>query len=63
VPSRSGHGIGLYQAAKRAEMMGYSLALTHNRPGQVCFELTIREDSELHVDAQARCSGDEKSPK
>ncbi|MGH8576832.1 MAG: sensor histidine kinase [Gammaproteobacteria bacterium] len=44
VPSRSGHGIGLYQAAKRAEMMGYSLALTHNRPGQVCFELTTRED-------------------
>jgi signal transduction histidine kinase len=39
VPSRSGHGIGLYQAAKQAEMMGYALVLTRNRPGQVCFEL------------------------
>ncbi|MGH8565202.1 MAG: ATP-binding protein [Gammaproteobacteria bacterium] len=63
VPSRSGHGIGLYQAAKRAEMMGYALALTHNRPGRVCFELTTREESELHVGAQARCRGDEESPK
>jgi hypothetical protein len=44
VPSRSGHGIGLYQAAKRAEIMAYALALTRNRPGQVCFELTTRED-------------------
>lgn len=43
VPSRSGHGIGLYQAARQAEMMGYTLALTRNRPGQVCFELSTRE--------------------
>jgi sensor histidine kinase regulating citrate/malate metabolism len=44
VPSRFGHGIGLYQAAKRAEIMGYALALIRKRPGQVCFELTTRED-------------------
>ncbi|MGH8478733.1 MAG: sensor histidine kinase [Gammaproteobacteria bacterium] len=44
VPSRSGYGIGLYQAAKRAEMMGYTLGLTRNRPGRVCFELLARED-------------------
>ncbi|MGH9893140.1 MAG: sensor histidine kinase, partial [bacterium] len=44
VPSRSGHGIGLYQAARQAEMMGYTLTLTRNRPGQVCFELSTREE-------------------
>jgi hypothetical protein len=25
-------------------MMGYALALIRNRPGQVCFELSTRED-------------------
>ncbi len=40
VPSSTGLGIGLYQAARRAESIGYVLALTENRDGEVCFALT-----------------------
>ncbi|MDB5812677.1 MAG: ATP-binding region, ATPase-like protein [Betaproteobacteria bacterium] len=39
VPSRSGLGIGLYQAARQAEQAGYSLTLVNNEAGNVCFEL------------------------
>jgi signal transduction histidine kinase len=39
VPSSNGLGIGLYQAAKQAEQLGYSLALVSNETGNVCFEL------------------------
>jgi signal transduction histidine kinase len=39
VPSRSGLGIGLYQAAQQAAQHGYRLALASNEPGQVRFEL------------------------
>lgn len=39
IKSESGLGIGLYQAAQMAESMGFSLALKHNRDGDVCFEL------------------------
>ena len=39
VPSRSGLGIGLYQAARQAEQAGYALALVSNEAGNVCFEL------------------------
>jgi signal transduction histidine kinase len=39
VPSESGFGIGLYQAAKLAEISGYSLQLAQNIPGAVCFVL------------------------
>jgi signal transduction histidine kinase len=39
VPSESGFGIGLYQAARLAELSGYSLQLVENNPGQVCFLL------------------------
>jgi signal transduction histidine kinase len=39
VVSDSGLGIGLYQAARWAEQMGYRLTLASNRPGRVCFEL------------------------
>ncbi len=39
VPSETGLGIGLYQAAKQAEQLGYRLALASNRDGHVCFEL------------------------
>lgn len=42
VPSRSGLGIGLYQAARQAEQAGYSLTLVSNNPGNVCFELRKR---------------------
>jgi len=37
--SDNGLGIGLYQAAKQAESLGYSLALKNNIQGNVCFEL------------------------
>jgi len=39
VSSRSGLGIGLYQAARQAEASGYRLALESNRDGEVCFLL------------------------
>jgi len=40
VPSESGLGVGLYQAAAFAGKSGYQLALTDNREGRVCFELS-----------------------
>jgi len=40
VSSRSGLGIGLYQAARQAEASGYRLTLESNREGEVCFALT-----------------------
>ena len=39
VPSQNGLGIGLYQAAKQAEQLGYRLTLANNTDGRVCFEL------------------------
>jgi signal transduction histidine kinase len=39
VSSRSGLGIGLYQAARQAEASGYRLTLESNRDGEVCFAL------------------------
>jgi len=39
VSSRSGLGIGLYQAARQAEAGGYQLELESNRDGEVCFTL------------------------
>jgi len=39
VPSESGLGIGLYQAAQMAESSGYALQLAENRDGEVCFVL------------------------
>jgi hypothetical protein len=39
VPSSSGLGIGLYQAARQAEAAGFRLALEKNRDGEVCFAL------------------------
>jgi signal transduction histidine kinase len=40
VASRSGLGIGLYQAARQAEAAGYALKLEANRDGNVCFSLS-----------------------
>ena len=40
VSSRGGLGIGLYQAARQAEAMGFRLALEGNRDGIVCFVLS-----------------------
>jgi signal transduction histidine kinase len=39
VPSESGLGIGLFQAAEQAQAQGHSLLLRANREGQVCFAL------------------------
>ena len=39
VPSDSGLGIGLYHAARQADILGYALYLASNAPGRVCFEL------------------------
>lgn len=39
VDSKTGLGIGLFQAARQAEGLGYRLTLTRNEPGAVCFEL------------------------
>ena len=40
VHSATGLGIGLLQAARQAESIGYRLDLTSNRDGEVCFALT-----------------------
>jgi sensor histidine kinase regulating citrate/malate metabolism len=40
VVSRTGLGIGLYQAARQAEAAGFELALRDNRDGAVCFALS-----------------------
>jgi signal transduction histidine kinase len=40
VPSQTGLGVGLYQAARQARQTGYRLALAANEPGRVCFVLT-----------------------
>jgi signal transduction histidine kinase len=42
VTSRGGLGIGLYQAARQAEELGYRLRLEANRDGAVCFVLEGR---------------------
>lgn len=39
VVSENGLGIGLYQASRWAEQLGYRLTLACNRAGKVCFEL------------------------
>lgn len=43
-PVRSdwGLGIGLYQAARQAEQLGYRLTISENREGRVCFALEGR---------------------
>lgn len=42
VDSEDGLGIGLYQAARQAEGVGYCLSLSENRPGGVAFTLSPR---------------------
>ena len=39
VASNTGLGIGLYQAARQAEQLGYQLRIAYNEEGRVCFEL------------------------
>jgi sensor histidine kinase regulating citrate/malate metabolism len=42
VSSDDGLGIGLYQAARHAESLGYRLALAENQAGSVVFRLSPR---------------------
>jgi signal transduction histidine kinase len=51
VDSHFGLGIGLYQAAKQAQLAGYQLSLAENRTGRVRFELR-GDDTKLSGDAQ-----------
>jgi signal transduction histidine kinase len=44
VPSETGMGIGLYQAARLLEPGGLELSLVANEPGQVCFRLAPRRE-------------------
>jgi signal transduction histidine kinase len=46
VRSSAGLGIGLYQAARQAELNGYSLSLAENRDGSVCFALCTQGAAE-----------------
>lgn len=39
VSSKTGFGVGLYQAARHAEVAGYRLSLAENQQGRVCFSL------------------------
>jgi len=43
--SHNGLGIGLYQAARQAEGLGYQIMLTSNMEGKVCFELAKQDPS------------------
>jgi signal transduction histidine kinase len=43
--SHNGLGIGLYQAARQAEGLGYQITLTSNLDGKVCFELAKQDPS------------------
>lgn len=40
VDSENGLGIGLYQSARQAAQLGYTLRLASNRDGEVCFTLS-----------------------
>jgi len=44
ISSDNGLGIGLYQANKHAEIFDYSLKLTINQAGRVCFELSSNNE-------------------
>lgn len=43
VISSNGLGVGLYQAARWAEQLGFTLKLTHNQTGNVCFCLAAED--------------------
>jgi signal transduction histidine kinase len=54
VPSDTGYGIGLYQVARQADMLGFVLRLAQNEPGEVTFELRgVLRRSESAAAAQA----------
>lgn len=49
VRSDSGLGIGLYQAARNAQVNGFTLSLARNRDGEVCFALSAVIKQEVAV--------------
>jgi signal transduction histidine kinase len=59
VPSDTGYGIGLYQVARQADMLGFALRLARNEPGEVVFEL---RGSLRKGDAQAATSSRRAAP-
>lgn len=46
IQSDNGLGIGLFQASRHAESLGFSLELITNKNGKVCFELKKTNDGE-----------------
>ncbi|HTS55554.1 MAG TPA: ATP-binding protein, partial [Burkholderiales bacterium] len=54
VPSLQGLGVGLYQAARQAQMAGYRLAVTSNVKGKVCFVLMPATAKEMLTEASQR---------
>ena len=50
IKSDNGLGIGLYQAARHAESIGYCLNLSSNKEGQVCFELSSSNEAHSITD-------------
>jgi C4-dicarboxylate-specific signal transduction histidine kinase len=55
VPSAQGLGVGLYQAARQANALGYRLELLRNEPGDVCFCLE-------HASVAAATEADPRPP-
>lgn len=47
--SKSGLGIGLYQAAKQAQLNGFRLKLIHNEQGRVCFQLSNEKNNDQNL--------------
>ncbi len=45
LPSETGLGVGLYQAARWANQLGYRLHLRDNEAGKVCFELVSTQET------------------
>ena len=46
VASHTGLGIGLYQAARQAEQLGYRLHVAQNEAGNVGFELSLMREAQ-----------------
>jgi signal transduction histidine kinase len=53
IASAAGLGIGLYQAARQAEAIGYRLALEKNSDGEVCLGLRLPPPSQGSTPAAA----------